>query len=1087
MISINLPELIVNYWIVKGSKNSIRQLIQPKQKINLELIKTHKKIAFLKDESGKEYVITSDKNYSDNNSFILLSDKNPTEDNIKNGKIRIKSWIKHPSNRKYSNDEIITSWKNDFKFIEEDLSLDIKGLRLPQSGAIYAVLSHLKVADEIGTVVLPTGTGKTETMLSVLVANQCTKLLITVPSDSLRGQISEKFLNLGLLKEFGIVSEKSLYPKVGLLREKFASIEQLTSFFDECNVIISTMHIVSQSDIPSQKKISELCSHLFVDEAHHAKADFWNNFITKFPEKKVIQFTATPFRNDDKKLNGKIIFNFSLRKAQEQGYFKEIDFISVREYDHVKADQKISEVAIERLREDRKKHNHILMARCDTHKRADEVFQLYKDQSDLSPVLIHTEVPNFKEVLKGIKERKHKIIVCVDMLGEGFDLPELKVASFHDIKKSLPVTLQLAGRFTRTKHDEELGNASFIANVADPNVTEKLSELYAQDPDWNLLLPMFSDGKVADEMRYKEFMSGFKNLSKSMIPFQNVKTPLSTVVYKNKSTSWKPEKFIEGIETDSYEHVFSDINYDENVLIIVTASKSDIDWVYVKDVCNYEWNIIVVFWDNINNLLFIHASDKGSLYGKLAHSIIGEDAEIIDKIDIFRAFHNIKRIKLQNVGLREFLGKSIRFRMSVGADVESALSLAEKQKGEKAFIYGAGYEEGEKVSIGCSYKGRIWTKLNGNILELTDWCRSVGTKLVDESIDPNLVLKETLIPKLVSSIPTDAFPICVDWHEDIYSSSESKFTFWIDNKKYDLSRCELEVTDTFSSESILFILKTQDIEIPLEFKLSEYKDKNDNIISSFSIEKKVATEVIVKSNSNSISLPIEEFLTKFEPTFWFADGSALTGNSFVELKDLIKPYSREDIIVWDWSGVSLNIESQGVDPKITDSIQYKVIENLKNDDFDIIYDDDYSREIADVITIKEFSDKLSINLYHLKFAIDGKVSGQIKNLYEVCGQAQKSIHWKHKSGKEFFNHLLRRIDKKNNGQECSRLEKGSVDDLIRLSDMAKKKIPIDFNIFIVQPGFSKSNATDDILTLLGVTDKYLTETAGINLKVISSN
>lgn len=57
-----------------------------------------------------------------------------------------------------------------------------------------------------------------------------------------------------------------------------------------------------------------------------------------------------------------------------------------------------------------------------------------------------------QEHIRGlIRERKTRIIVCVDMLGEGFDLPELKIAAFHDVKKSLAATLQLAGRFTRTK------------------------------------------------------------------------------------------------------------------------------------------------------------------------------------------------------------------------------------------------------------------------------------------------------------------------------------------------------------------------------------------------------------------------------------------------------------------------------------------------------------------------------------------------------------------------------------------------------------------------------------------------------------
>ena len=47
--------------------------------------------------------------------------------------------------------------------------------------------------------------------------------------------------------------------------------------------------------------------------------------------------------------------------------------------------------------------------------------------------------------------------------------------------------------------------------------------------------------------------------------------------------------------------------------------------------------------------------------------------------------------------------------MRVGTDIQDALSLAEQQRGEKAFVFGSGYEEGEKITLGCSYKGRIWS------------------------------------------------------------------------------------------------------------------------------------------------------------------------------------------------------------------------------------------------------------------------------------------------------------------------------------------------------------------------------------------
>jgi len=54
-------------------------------------------------------------------------------------------------------------------------------------------------------------------------------------------------------------------------------------------------------------------------------------------------------------------------------------------------------------------------------------------------------------VIEALKEGKVRIIACVDMLGEGFDLPRLKIAGLHDRQASETVTLQFIGRFTRSQ------------------------------------------------------------------------------------------------------------------------------------------------------------------------------------------------------------------------------------------------------------------------------------------------------------------------------------------------------------------------------------------------------------------------------------------------------------------------------------------------------------------------------------------------------------------------------------------------------------------------------------------------------------
>ena len=1088
MDTITLPRLERIVYQQSGCKNKIIQLIAPSIDLPINIVASDRSTVTINNE-GIKYCFTGNKdNLPDNAEYVLLTNQKTTEERLRNQHINVIKWLKHPLLKEYSTEEVISSWENDFCYKEENPDGNIQGLRTPQIGALHSILGHLKLPLDTVTVVLPTGTGKTETMLAALVANPCKRVLVAVPSNSLRNQIFEKFETLGLLKKFEIVGSKSLYPIVGIINEKFESRETLQQFFEKCNVIVTTMHILVGCSEEEQELISSLCSNVFIDEAHHVKAQSWSNFKNKFPKEKVIQFTATPFRNDGKRLDGKIIFNFPLKNAQEQGYFTKIDFIPIHEYDPEKADKQIVEAAIQRLKQDLENgHNHILMARCATKERAQKIFELYREHTELNPVIIYSQCPDEKDTYNKIVNKKTRVIVCVDMLGEGFDLPELKIAAFHDIRKSLPITLQFAGRFTRTKYDEQLGNASFVANIADLNVKAELEELYSDGANWNQILSDVSFGRINEEVEYKSFMEGFENISNSNIPFSTIRPKFSTVVYKNKTNGWFPNNFSKGISGyDDLDYKFYDINRDEKIIVIITAKKENVDWVNHKDIQQFVWNMIVVFWDTKNNLLFINSSDNSSLYKELAEAIIGDEGkmpEIIKGIDVFKSFYNINRTRLKNVGLKYFIGKDIRFRMHVGFDVAEALSIAERQKGEKAFVVGSGFENGEETNIGASYKGRIWSVIKqGDLRDFKQWCVELGEKLINDKIDSNQILKETLIPKSISQIP-NIYPICVDWHEDIYMGYETNFKFSIGGSTTTTANTDICITTPYENGRLLFSIVTEFKSATFELVLFK-NNSTDTPYNDFKIEQITNEPVIVSFGSKAVSGI--DFFSKYIPTIWFADGSALTGNEYIELKQSISVYPKDNIIAWDWQGTSLEKESQQVNPKITDSIQYKVIEELKKGDFDIIYDDDYSGEIADVITIKFHSDKLCVGLYHLKYAIDGKVSGQVKNLYEVCGQAQKSVHWKHKEGKEFINHLLRRETKTKNGQECSRLEVGTKEDLEKLLSIAKQKIPMEFEIYIVQPGFSKTNATDEILTLLGVTDMYLKDYAGINLKIIAS-
>ncbi|NJD01638.1 MAG: DEAD/DEAH box helicase [Ruminiclostridium sp.] len=500
---------------LKIGKNIIRQVRSERFDIEENsLIRNVKTIEF--EHDGKRYVIYKKTNDIDSANEYRLKNKRMFEADEEIYNIEDFEWIAHPKTiSDFDPAGVRDSWDKGFNFLEEDISSGINGLRTPQIGGIHAVLAHWKCSDEIGTVVMPTGTGKTETMISLLVANKCEKVLITVPTDPLREQIAEKFIGLGLLKKFGIISERCNYPIVGIIQEKFKEVEDLKLFIDKCNVIITTMKIVSESDVEYQNELSNRCSHLFIDEAHHVKAPLWQEFRNRFASQKVVQFTATPFRNDGQRLDGEIIYNYPLKKAQSEGYYRKIRYFPVTEYIPEEADQKIADKAVEILREDISKgYNHILMARCRDISRAQIVYKCYEKFTEFNPVQIHTKLTatERREIRRIILEKKTRIIVCVDMLGEGFDLPELKIASFHDIKKSLPVTLQLAGRFTRTKYDETLGEAAFVVNIVEIDAKEEIEDLYAQDANWNYLLPQISTNYIRNERKSNKMYRVYFNI-----------------------------------------------------------------------------------------------------------------------------------------------------------------------------------------------------------------------------------------------------------------------------------------------------------------------------------------------------------------------------------------------------------------------------------------------------------------------------------------------------------------------------------------------------------------------------------------------
>jgi superfamily II DNA or RNA helicase len=994
------------------------------------------------------------------------------------------TWIKHPmliDDGRSTVSKVVESWQGGFSFIAEDEEREINGLREPQIGALHAIHAHWAVTNEVATIVMPTGTGKTETMISVLVSSQCQRVLIVVPTDALRTQIAEKFISFGVLKQYGVIANDCLYPIVGILKTKPKTVEEVDELFTRCNVIVTTSHVAGQATESVQERMARHCSALFIDEAHHGGADTWKAIKRKFAAAKILQFTATPYREDDKPIEGPIIFKYPLSRAQAKGYFTKINFKPVKIFVKKKRDEAIAALAVKQLREDLKQHNHILMARVNTIDRADEVFSVYKQYSEFNPVQIHTRIPGGKKRRDEIKGKllsgESRIVVCVDMLGEGFDLPELKIAAFHDIKKSPTVTIQLAGRFTRARRD--LGDATFIANVGDQEVRAELKKLYTREPDWNFLLPKLSEELIQEQLDLNKLAEGFYRFPKQ-IPIQSLNPALSTVIYRTKCEEWTPDNFLNGlVGVDSFEKLFHDINEESRTLIIVTVRKVEVKWTKTDGVFNWAWDLYVVFWDEEQNLLFINNANNSGDFKKLAQAVAGSSAALIRGDSVFRSFGNMSRITFKNIGLSEHLGRLVSYTGRMGSDVEPVLTEIQKQRATKSVLVGTGFENGERTSIGCSSKGRIWSHARSfHLNELIDWCSQIGSKVLDESIDPNEFLKNTLVSQFIAVRPR-VMPFGLTWNEEVYKSSELAITFRFGSTlEKQLYEVDINLIDPTADGELRFEIAADEVKIEFTLKLQMINEVED-----FSVTQHTGAQITVDWGTSSFTGP--EFFYEFPPTIWFVDGSELSGNKYTTPIKNRELFQRKRIQAWDWTGVDIKKESQKLE-KRKDSIQYKVVQVLKSRDYDVIFDDDASGEAADIVTIKVRDDQrvIDVELYHCKFSGESAPGARVDDLYQVCGQSQKGIRWI-ESPRELFLHLLRREEKRLDEDGESRIEYG---DQEAIEEAGEKSLiyRTRFHIFAVQPGLSRKEASIAQLDLLSVTESYLKETYLIPFTIIAS-
>ena len=987
--------------------------------------------------------------------------------------VRGATWVHPASLQGRTPDQVLDSYRR--ALVLEEPAENDPGLRSPQLGALHAVLGYWTTKrSDPATVVMPTGTGKTETMLGLLIAARLSRLLVIVPSDALREQIAGKFDRLGVLQELGIVAASALRPVVGRVGHGFSSKAGAVAFAQACNVVVSTPAALHASTPEVRAEFLSCFSHLFVDEAHHVAASTWSEIRAAFADKPVVQFTATPFREDGQHLQGRVIYSFPLREAQAQGYFSEIDFQSV--VDFVNPDVTLAKAAVARLRADLEAgRDHVLMARVKSIPRAQAILTVYQQAAlDLHPVAIYSQL-NTKTrnaAVEALMSRASRVVVCVDMLGEGFDLPALKVAAVHDAHKSLGVTLQFIGRFARTSSSGTFGKAAMFVARKELEPDPRLRSLYAEDADWNVILRDTSEAAVDEQQEISDFEAGFSSLPEE-VALRSLLPKMSTVVYQAPSSEWDTDAILEYFGEPSVLTKPIGLNAQAGVAWCVVEHRTPVRWGDLKTLDETNYELYILYFDSERKLLYINNSANDGFFEELAEAVLGSGAVRFNGTQVYRVMGDVQRLVPTNVGVLDARNQFRRFSMHVGSDVTESFTAAEAGTKTQTNISGSGFRGGERVNISASQKGRIWSHSTATSLkQWCDWCDAIGTKLLDETVTIEHIIGNFILPEPLKGRPEGVL-LGAEWPWQLHAQNADTTRLKYDGKTIEAVYCDI-IPDTSSSTGpFKFTISNRAWDVAYEADVSP----DGNVLYSCAAAEEIQ---VIRSRSE---LPLSTWLNQNGLVFLLDDDRMVESGLLYRPKWDRAPYDSGNLLALDWTGTDIKVESQ-THEKLANSIQHRVIRDILNDDhgWDVVIDDDGPGEIADVVAMRLDDEGLLVRLIHCKYSSGTAPGARVDDLYEVCGQAEKSVAWRRSDLVPFFKQLALRAQARHKRTGVSPFEVGDAAELLRLQ--AKAQVHRRrMEIVIVQPGLSASKMSQQQSDLLASVETYVRTTINAPLTV----
>lgn len=955
---------------------------------------------------------------------------------------------------------------------------ELPGFRLAQLGAIHAIASHFSNRSDPAIITMPTGSGKTAVLIAAAFVLRATRVLIIAPGRLVREQIVDEVSSLTTLRSAGALGDAVPAPRVLNVKKRITTPggwDRMRDF----DVVVGTIQSLSPEydNVPTPD--ANLFDLVLVDEAHHSPARTWKGVLDHFKSAKCALFTATPFRQDQREIRGRFAYTYDLRNAFEDGVFGEIHFEPVTPIDGQSSDIAIALAAEVKLGQDRELgYNHHLMVRTDSRKRAEQLFDLYQEHTSLRLKIITGEksLRYVRGVIDDLRAGELDGVVCVNMLGEGFNFPSLKVAAIHSPHRSLSVTLQFIGRFARTV-GEAIGPATFLAIPSEIEIeTERLYDTRAV---WQEMVQNLSAARVNREAQSREVLESFASVESSVPDLADLSLYVLEPYFHVKI--YQLDEAIDiGAEIAfpaGLQVIYRATSEAHNSSVFITREISLPRWASDDRLSSVQCDLFVFYQDLESNLLFICASRRTEgLYHFLSDSFRLAHPRVLPLVRVNRALNGLEAPEFFNVGMRNRIVSNTleSYRIVSGSNADKVIGRSDARLYHRGHAFGRGMDDGELVTLGLSSASKLWSNKSAKLPDLIAWCGKLARRIDSEQTPVTGSGLDLLdVGEEIDSLPAG---ICIaDWPKSVFlNPAIVRYLRAGREQTTQLLDLDLNVDENASTEQAVVIVLSSDDGFRYR---ATFSFETDRFFEPYSANEPVAT--VLRENEETALI---EFLNAEMPQFYTADLSLIDGTSLLRSSnEAFPPFDQNQIETHDWATANVDIAREfgaGREGRIS---VHQCLENiLAESGNSVVYYDHGSGEIADFVTVERGDEHLIVRFYHCKGAGGPNPGHRVGDLYELAGQAVKSVSW---TLKQRVVANIRRRFTQQKGEH--RFVRGDLDTLEQLlTDAAGASIKFEF--VAVQPGLRKADFPIEIGNILAAASDHLVRAGFLPLKVMAS-